>query len=182
MAAASEDEVLLAAARLVVGISVRAADRIGEASLVQLRALTVLSELPGANLVQLAEGMGVTVSTTSRLVDRLVTAGLVERRPSELTRREISISLTPVGEQVLERYDGMRVSSLRARMEQLGARQRKAAFQALERLVATEPGDDGQPADTRRADARPADAQPADARPADAQPADAEPAGTQPAG
>jgi DNA-binding MarR family transcriptional regulator len=177
MAAASEDEVLLAAARLVVGISVRAADRIGEASLVQLRALTVLSELPGANLVQLAEGMGVTVSTTSRLVDRLVTAGLVERRPSELTRREISISLTPVGEQVLERYDGMRVSSLRARMEQLGARQRKAAFQALERLVATGPGDDGRPSDAQPAAAKPENAKPENAKPEEAKPENAWPAG-----
>jgi DNA-binding MarR family transcriptional regulator len=161
MAAASEDEVLLAAARLVVGISVRAADRIGEASLVQLRALTVLSELPGANLMQLAKGMGVTVSTTSRLVDRLVTAGLVERRPSELTRREISISLTPVGEQVLQRYDGMRVSSLHARLEQLGARQRRAAMQALEKLVGTEPREDCPPAAAQPAGAQPADAGPA---------------------
>src|SRR3954468_18409473 len=101
----SEDEVLLGAARLIVGMSVRAADRIGEASLVQLRALTVLDDADGANLMQLADGMGGTLPPTSRLVDRLVAAGLVDRRPSEMTRREVSITLTPAGEGVLHRYD-----------------------------------------------------------------------------
>ena len=46
MAAETEDQALLDAVRLVVGLSVRAADQVGEASLVQLRALTVLSESP----------------------------------------------------------------------------------------------------------------------------------------
>src|SRR4051812_10784066 len=116
----SEDEVLLGAARLIVGMSVRAADQIGEASLVQLRALTVLDDLAGANLMQLADGMGVTVSTTSRLVDWLVAAGLVDRRPSEVTRREISISLTAGGRAVLRRYDDLRVAALRERLGPLG--------------------------------------------------------------
>jgi DNA-binding MarR family transcriptional regulator len=139
MASRSEDEVLLSAARLVVGVSVRAADQIGEASLVQLRALTVLAELGVANLVQLAEGMGVTVSTTSRLVDRLVAAGFVDRRPSELTRREISISLTAGGRAVLARYDGLRVQALHARLDQLSRQRRSAAVDALRDLAATTP-------------------------------------------
>jgi DNA-binding MarR family transcriptional regulator len=123
--------VLLAAARLVVGISVRAADQIGEASLVQLRALTVLDDLCGANLMQLAEGMGVTVSTASRLVDRLVAAGLVDRRPSEATRREISVTLTAHGHEVLRRYDESRVDALLDRLDQLDLSRRAAAVDAL---------------------------------------------------
>ena len=47
-----------------------------------------------ASLVQLAEGVGVTASTTSRLVDRLVAGGFAERRPSPESRRRSS-SLTP---------------------------------------------------------------------------------------
>lgn len=139
MAPGPEDAVLLSALRTVVGISVRAADQISEASLVQLRALTVLSELAGANLAQLAEGMGVTVSTTSRLVDRLVAAGFVERRPSEVTRREISISLTSAGQDVLERYDDLRVRALQARLGQLTRARRTAVVDALQELVATTP-------------------------------------------
>lgn len=139
MGRTSEDEVLLAAARMVVGVSARAADQIGEVSLVQLRALTVLSELADVNLMQLADAMGVTVSTSSRLVDRLVAAGLVDRRPSEVTRREISISLTRGGRNILRRYDEMRVRDLRERFDQLGQRQRTAALEALQGLLATTP-------------------------------------------
>src|SRR4051812_50206866 len=135
--ARSEREVLLAAARLVVGISVRAADQIGEASLVQLRALTVLDALGAATLMQLADGMGVTVSTASRLVDRLIAAGLVDRRPSEATRREISVTLTPHGRAVLQRYDDLRVDALTGRLAQLDPPRRTAAVDALRALSGT---------------------------------------------
>src|SRR3954453_15533586 len=69
------DEVLLTALRWAMAISVRAADELGDLSPVQLRALTVLQESPGTNLNDLASAMGVTVSTSSRLVDRLGAAG-----------------------------------------------------------------------------------------------------------
>jgi DNA-binding MarR family transcriptional regulator len=135
MADETEDDVLLRTARLVVGISVRAADTITEASLVQLRALTVLNDAVQANLVQLADGMGVTVSTTSRLVDRLMTAGLVDRQPSQLTRREVSISLTDAGRAVLRRYDDLRVDALRSRLDQLGPGRRQTVLEALQGLL-----------------------------------------------
>lgn len=135
---ALEDDVLVAAARTFVGISVRAADALGSVSLVQLRALTVLDDVDGANLMQLSEGMGVTVSTTSRLVDRLVSAGLVDRRPSESTRREISLSLTPPARDLLSRYDDLRLEALRSRLGRLPQRRRAAVINALRELVGTE--------------------------------------------
>jgi DNA-binding MarR family transcriptional regulator len=121
----------------MVGVSVLAADQLGEASLVQLRALTVLSELRVANLMQLAEQMGVTISTTSRLVDRLVTAGFADRRPSQQTRREISISLTDTGRAILRRYDDLRVEALHARLGQLPERDRRSVIDGLSVLLGT---------------------------------------------
>jgi DNA-binding MarR family transcriptional regulator len=137
MVAKREARVLLAVARLVVGVSVRAADEIGEASLVQLRALTVIDELGTANLMQLAERMGVTISTTSRLVDRLVAGDLVDRRPSEQTRREISIRLTDNGNALLRRYDELRVAELHARLAQLPAADHAGVLDALSVLAET---------------------------------------------
>jgi DNA-binding MarR family transcriptional regulator len=87
----ADDEVLLALARTIMGISTGAADRLGGISVVQLRALTVLRGLGTASLGELAEVMGVTVSTTSRLVDRLVAAGLVRREPSPANRRQLAL-------------------------------------------------------------------------------------------
>jgi DNA-binding MarR family transcriptional regulator len=133
-----EDDVLVRAARTFVGMSVRAADQLGPVSLVQLRALTVIDDADGANLIQLSEGMGVTVSTASRLVDRLVGAGLVDRRPSETTRREITLRLTQEGRALLSRYDGLRLDALRRRLDQLPRRRQVAVINALGDLFATD--------------------------------------------
>src|SRR3569833_2100260 len=113
MARSAQDQTLLLLARAVMGVSTRAADRLGELSVVQMRAMTVLRELGTANLGQLAEGLDVTVSTTSRLVDRLVAAGLVERRPSPRTRREIELRASPSGTETQDRYDDLRLEGLR---------------------------------------------------------------------
>jgi DNA-binding MarR family transcriptional regulator len=129
------DDVLLAALRLAMGISVRAADEVGDISPVQLRALTVLRETAAANLVQLAQGMGVTVSTASRLVDRLVAAGLAERRPAPQTRREIRLSLTRSGKATLARYDRLRVTGLRQCLDHLPAEQHEPLMAALRTLI-----------------------------------------------
>jgi DNA-binding MarR family transcriptional regulator len=129
------DEVLLSALRMAMGISVQAADRIGTVSAVQLRAVTVLHQQPGLNLGDLAERMGVSVSVTSRLVARLGTAGLVEKRPSPTSGREISLWLSPEGEKTLDRYDDLRLAELRARLGALPAAQAAGVVSALEALV-----------------------------------------------
>jgi DNA-binding MarR family transcriptional regulator len=131
----ADDEALLAAARLFMGISVRAADEADSLSPVQLRALTVLHGVDGGNLATLAEAMGVAVSTASRLVDRLVAAGWVDRRPSAANRREISLSLTAEGTSVLTRYDDLRLRVLRERLDRLPAERRAAVVAALQDLA-----------------------------------------------
>src|SRR5207245_7330638 len=116
------DDDLLEAARAVMRISLHAADQIGGVSVVQLRALTVLDREGTANLASLADGMGVTVSTTSRLVDRLVAAGLVDRRTATHTRREIALKLTARGRKTLNRYDDLRLTGLTACLDALPQR------------------------------------------------------------
>jgi len=134
----SDDDVLVRAARTFVGMSVRAADQLGAVSLVQLRALSVIAEANAVNLMQLSDGMGVTISTTSRLVDRLVAAGLVDRRPSEATRREITLRLTAQGQDLLSHYDDLRLRALHRRLDELPRRRRAAVIDALGDLVSTE--------------------------------------------
>jgi DNA-binding MarR family transcriptional regulator len=129
------DDVLLRALRLAMAISVRAADRLGNVSPVQLRALTVVAENSGANLIQLAERMGVTVSTTSRLVSRLVSAGLVDRRAASHNRREISLALTTAGSALLERYDALRSAELGACLARVAVQQQESVVSAIAQLV-----------------------------------------------
>lgn len=130
------DEVLLTLARLAVDVSVRAADEMGGLSPVQLRALTALRSSSGANLASLADSMGTAVSTASRLVDRLVAADWVHRRPAPHTRREVTLTLTEAGRALLRRYDDRRLLDLRRRLEQVSPDRRAAVVEALEEFTA----------------------------------------------
>jgi DNA-binding MarR family transcriptional regulator len=136
MKRSAADETLLAAVRAVTGISVRAAAEAGNLSLVQLRALTMLRGLGVANLVALAEGLGITVSTASRMVDRLVSSGWVDRVPSSQNRREISLSLTSDGRRVLDRYDTLRLDGVRRCLEHADGSTQDALVTALRDVLA----------------------------------------------
>ncbi|WP_158544877.1 MarR family transcriptional regulator [Blastococcus sp. TF02-9] len=142
---------LLGAVRAIMRVSLHAADEIGTVSVVQLRALTVLSETGECNLAGLAQGVGVTVSTTSRLVDRLVAAELVERRRSPRTAREVVITLTPRGRATLERYDQLRMDDLRRSLDVLDGAETEAALKLLRAIGAA-----GDPTAARRDEAGPA--------------------------
>ena len=67
----------------------------------QLRALRILEAAPGLNLTALSENMDIGLPTASRLCDRLEAAGLLERVLHPQKRREVRLSLTGHGRQVL---------------------------------------------------------------------------------
>ena len=141
------DDALLAVARMSMDASVRSADEVGGLSPVQLRALTVLLQFSGANLVQLADEMGVTVSTASRLVGRLVAAGWVRRRPSPANRREVTLTLTDDGRSLLRRYDDGRLRRLRACLDEVPPDRRDGVVAALADFAAVDvaPAPAGEP-------------------------------------
>lgn len=133
---ADEDDLLLTTLRLAMGISVHAADAVGDdVSTVQLRALTVLSGQPGSNLGRLAGSMGVALSTASRLVERLVSAGLVDRRTSDVNRREVTLRLTEHGSRTLSRYDALRLEGMHRLLERLGQEDRETVLAGLRVLA-----------------------------------------------
>jgi MarR family transcriptional regulator, organic hydroperoxide resistance regulator len=66
-------------------------------SIPQFDLLSTLTEHEGLTQQELAERLYVTKGNVSGLVDRLVEAGLVERRPIEGDRRSHALHLTPTG-------------------------------------------------------------------------------------
>ncbi|MEV0153299.1 MarR family transcriptional regulator [Micromonospora sp. NPDC050686] len=64
-------------------------------STAQLRAVMVVEQHDGINLRRLANRLDMLLSSASRLCDRLVAAGMLEREPSRADRREICLHLTP---------------------------------------------------------------------------------------
>ncbi|CAN5338631.1 MarR family transcriptional regulator [soil metagenome] len=130
------DQALLDLVRGVMAVSMKAAaDGSPPLSVVQLRALTVLSERVEATLGDLARAMGAAVSSSSRLVDRLVVAGLVDRQISMRNRREIALRLTESGHAALTRYDDRRVRELQYILGRLQPTAEVAVRRALGRFA-----------------------------------------------
>jgi DNA-binding MarR family transcriptional regulator len=78
----------------------------------QLRALLVVGHHGSLNLNQLAEELGVIPSSASRLCDRLVAAGLLDRRVSEENRREVVLTLRAEGQRLLDTIEHHRLEAL----------------------------------------------------------------------
>ncbi len=72
-----------------------------DVTLTQYRALVALSEQGPCQLGDLAHAMGVGPSTATRMCDRLVRKGLIDRTRHEVDRREIVLSLTDAGEELV---------------------------------------------------------------------------------
>ncbi|ASW56393.1 MarR family winged helix-turn-helix transcriptional regulator [Plantactinospora sp. KBS50] len=101
----------------------------GQLSGSQLRALIVVHGNDGINLRGLARHLGMLLSSASRLVDRLVAAGVLEREPGRIDRREISLHLSPAGRALLT---GMRTER-RERLSRVLSEMSTAGRQALVR-------------------------------------------------
>lgn len=117
----------------------------GRVSPAQLRVLTVLRDRGPLNLGDLAAALGVRPSSATRLCDRLAAAGLLLREVAPHSRREIVLSLSRPGRDLLAELEHCRGDRIRAVLEQMGEGERAA-------LVA------GLAAFARAAEAPPADA------------------------
>jgi len=71
-------------------------------SIPQYRTLMFLRRSPGKSLADVAEHLGITPPSTSKLVDGLVTRGLVDRQDLPVDRRRIVLLLTPAGAELAE--------------------------------------------------------------------------------
>lgn len=106
----------------------------GQLSVPQFRVLVHASLRPGATLNQLAEPLGVSTATASRMVETLVLRGLLARRPGEADRRQVSIALTPAGQQVLDSAHTLARTQFEAQLAGLDAASLSALSTALDML------------------------------------------------
>ncbi|GGL09333.1 MarR family winged helix-turn-helix transcriptional regulator [Mangrovihabitans endophyticus] len=97
----ADDEVtdaLLAMSRVLVGVAARSLSGIAEdVTLSQFRALVLLASRGPQRVVDLAQELGVTSSTATRMSDRLVRKGLAGRHERADDRRASWITLSPDG-------------------------------------------------------------------------------------
>jgi hypothetical protein len=92
----------------------------------------------------LATRLGVTLSTVSGLVERLVEAGCVARHDDPVDRRQVVVTLTPEGDALIERFRDLNRSQMRSLLvllsdDDLGAVERAVIALTRVAAVAREP-------------------------------------------
>ncbi|MEU1040662.1 MarR family winged helix-turn-helix transcriptional regulator [Streptomyces sp. NPDC005551] len=102
----------------------------------QLRVLFILEYNEGINLRTLADALGSTPPSTSRLCDRLQAVGYVERAPSTTSRRELRLFLSRQGRSFLRELRARREHALESVLAQMPAAKRTALLQGLEAFCA----------------------------------------------
>ncbi|QHA02430.1 MarR family transcriptional regulator [Streptomyces broussonetiae] len=102
------------------------------ASASQMRVLLTLEHQDGINLRTLCDALSSAPPATSRLCDRLVAAGFVERAVGEEDRREVRLHLSNRGRAFLDELRARREQELQAVLSLMPAGKRAALLEGLE--------------------------------------------------
>lgn len=126
-------DAVLAASRLLVGLSARSIASVDESiTMPQFRLLIVLSTRGPLKLTVLAEHLDAKPPSVTRMIDRLVTAGLVDRQTSPVSRREVVLDLTEAGASVVTQVTQRRRREIARIVGRMPERQRTALVDAFE--------------------------------------------------
>lgn len=108
----------------------------GRVSPAQLRVLALLRDRGPRNLGELADGLGVRPSSATRLCDRLTAAGLLLREVAPHSRREIVLSLSRPGRDLLAELEDCRREQIASVLTVLSAADREALSCGLSAFAA----------------------------------------------
>ncbi|MEU5534405.1 MarR family transcriptional regulator [Streptomyces sp. NPDC020362] len=111
--------------------------------------MTPEAEEEGPDREAMAATLGVNPSAALRMVERLESLGLIDRRVNPDNRREVVLRLTREGQGLVDRALGHRRAAIRALVERLPARERAGLVPALRAL--TSAADNLVPPSIRRA-------------------------------
>jgi DNA-binding MarR family transcriptional regulator len=103
----------------------------------QITAMQLVHRLAARTPGELAELLGVSNAAGTKLVDRLVARGLAVRRQAITDRREMELSLTPRGREMLSRYDARKNRVLAKTLGQFPPEELRRISDLLDRLSAT---------------------------------------------
>lgn len=125
-------DAFVVASRALVGIVARSLAGAGQdVTLSQYRALVILSTEGPQRIIDLATHLGVTASTASRMIDRLVRKRLVRRRQARDDRRSLRIDLTASGRDVVDETSRRRRIEIERIMQEMPAGSRRPLTEAV---------------------------------------------------
>ncbi|HEX4115712.1 MAG TPA: MarR family transcriptional regulator [Solirubrobacteraceae bacterium] len=134
-------DAVLGASRALVAVAARSlADLAEDVTLAQYRVLVELAARGPQRPADLASALGVDRSTATRMCDRLVRKGLVQRRRISADRRVVRISLTGAGRALVEEVTRRRRVEIAKILRRMPRADRASALVAL-RLFADAAGE-----------------------------------------
>lgn len=104
-------------------------------SIPAFRTLVLLDRFPNASLSLIAENMGASLPTASRIVGGLVRKGMVRRAVSTQDRRQVVLVLSAKGREVLDVGRKRTQDELAARLQDLTPAQRALIGESMRLLV-----------------------------------------------
>jgi DNA-binding MarR family transcriptional regulator len=138
-------EIIMRASRVISGVVAESVAQVGDVvTMPQLRVLVLVATRHAVNASAVATVLHVHASNASRICDRLVQAGLLDRRDSVTDRRHVVLSLTPAGRRLVSTIMEHRRAAFLRILEQMDPAERHDLCRALDRFakVAGEPPED----------------------------------------
>ncbi|HUB25277.1 MAG TPA: MarR family transcriptional regulator [Tepidisphaeraceae bacterium] len=106
----------------------------GGLSMAQFRSLIRANRPPAASLSDVAEHLGASLPTTSRIVQGLVDKGLLSRQGCRWDRRQITLELTAKGRDMLQTARKATQESMEAELAKLTPQQRQSVIKVMRML------------------------------------------------
>jgi len=129
-------DAVLSASRVLVAVAARSLGDIAEeVTLTQYRTLVVLASRGPQSLAALAEAVDVAPPTATRMCDRLVRKGLIQRRHERGDRRLIRLTLAREGEVLVNAVTERRRSEIAGLLAAIPLHQQTALIDSLQRLA-----------------------------------------------
>jgi DNA-binding MarR family transcriptional regulator len=115
--------------------------RTPELTVPQFRTLVFLSKFPGAGPSDLAEHIGLSLPSMSKMVDGLVGKGLVARESCTDDRRRVSLTLTPTGRSIYGQASQGTLAALAKKLDALTPQERaelSRSMRTVQRIFTSE--------------------------------------------
>jgi DNA-binding MarR family transcriptional regulator len=134
-------DAVLTASRTLVAVTTQSLGAAAEdTTIAQYRALVVLASRGRQRMVDLAAALEVTPSTAGRMCDRLLRKGLIRRHRARADRREVQVSITAAGREVVDQATARRRALLAEILGRLTPAEQSQVAAAL-RAFATAAGE-----------------------------------------
>jgi DNA-binding MarR family transcriptional regulator len=133
----SDVDAFISASRAIVALAVASLAELDDRiSLTQFRALAVLDDVGTMKAAELADRLGTSASSVTRMCDRLVADRLLRRVENPSNRREVLLTATSAGSRLVERVLARRRLGVQRILDHLNDDERAATVRAFEVFAA----------------------------------------------